>query len=157
MRKRFIDRPRATGFDYSGALTYHIGIATRAREPILTGDRALAVMSVLDAAHSSSFEVLLYTLMPDHAHLLLGGMNEESNLIRFVQRFKQVTSHRCVQETGERLWQPSFFDHALRGDEDRTALFEYIIENPVRAGLMGHSDDWPYQGGSMLAPRFRRR
>ncbi len=153
MRKRSIDRPRVAGFDYAGQHAYHVTITTRARAPILNGDRAIAVMSVLNSGAPSAFEVLLSTLMPDHLHVLLASLSETSNLIRYVQRFKQVTSHRCIQETGVRLWQPSFFDHGLRGGENRGALIRYIIENPARAGVVEHSGEWPYQGGSLLATR----
>ena len=38
------------------------------------------------------------------------------------------------------------FHHRLRRDESYTDKWEYIRENPVRAGLVKDSDDWPYQG-----------
>jgi REP-associated tyrosine transposase len=44
------------------------------------------------------------------------------------------------------LWQPEFFDHVLRNDESCSQKWEYVRENPVRAGLVPRADDWPYQG-----------
>lgn len=47
----------------------------------------------------------------------------------------------------ERLkWQPGFFDHLLRNDESYAQKWNYVRENPVRAGLARTSDEWPYQG-----------
>ena len=36
------------------------------------------------------------------------------------------------------LWQPRFFDRALRTVKEYHAKLEYIHLNPVRAGLVGH-------------------
>lgn len=44
------------------------------------------------------------------------------------------------------FWQRGFFDHLLRNSESYTEKWEYVRQNPVRAGLVRHPDDWPYQG-----------
>jgi REP element-mobilizing transposase RayT len=43
-------------------------------------------------------------------------------------------------------WQPGFFDHLIRNDESYGEKWNYVRENPVRAGLVTNADDWPYQG-----------
>ena len=40
------------------------------------------------------------------------------------------------------MWQPRFFDHALRTGKEYHEKVEYIHLNPVRAGLVGHPQDW---------------
>ena len=44
------------------------------------------------------------------------------------------------------FWQPGFFDHLLRNDESYAQKWEYVRQNPVRAGLVKSAEDWPYQG-----------
>ena len=44
------------------------------------------------------------------------------------------------------VWQEEFFDHVLRSSESYSQKWEYVKENPVRAGLVKKSDDWPFQG-----------
>jgi hypothetical protein len=44
------------------------------------------------------------------------------------------------------LWQPGFFDHILRSDESYAEKWNYVRDNPVRAGLVKDADKWPYQG-----------
>ena len=80
----------------------------------------------------------LLLLMPDHLHMLIGvpGDAELSNVIR---DFKRIAA-----KTANIDWQRSFFDHRLRHDESETEKFEYIRQNPVRAGLIGPNEDWPY-------------
>ena len=33
----------------------------------------------------------------------------------------------------------------LRNDESYGEKWEYVRENPLRAGLVSRADDWPYQ------------
>jgi hypothetical protein len=51
------------------------------------------------------------------------------------------------------LWQPGFFDHLLRNDESYNRKWEYVRENPVRAGLVSGADDWPYQSEFVVIDR----
>jgi putative transposase len=51
------------------------------------------------------------------------------------------------------LWQPGFFDHVLRNDESYSQKWEYVRENPVRAGLVARADEWPYQGELVVIDR----
>src|SRR6478672_8443810 len=41
------------------------------------------------------------------------------------------------------LWQREYFDHVLRSDESYAEKWDYVRENPVRAGLVRSSNDWP--------------
>ena len=42
------------------------------------------------------------------------------------------------------VWQENFFDHRLRTDETLGGKADYILQNPVRAGLAKNIEDWPY-------------
>jgi putative transposase len=76
----------------------------------------------------------------------------------FMQKWKQWTSKRIAREIGVAdmgdrglkrsgtIWQEEFFDHILRSSESYSQKWEYVKENPVRAGLVNNSDDWPFQG-----------
>jgi putative transposase len=41
-------------------------------------------------------------------------------------------------------WQENYFDHRLRGDEQFGEKADYVLQNPVRAGLVKRAQDWPY-------------
>jgi len=45
-----------------------------------------------------------------------------------------------------RVWQREFFDHVLRSEESYAEKWEYMRQNPVRAGLAMSAEDWPFQG-----------
>jgi hypothetical protein len=44
------------------------------------------------------------------------------------------------------LWQREFFDHVLRSTESYSEKWNYVKDNPVRAGLVSASDEWKYAG-----------
>ncbi len=47
-------------------------------------------------------------------------------------------------------WQPGSFDRLLRSDESAEEKWQYIRQNPVRAGLAENWQDWPYRVGLEL-------
>ena len=77
------------------------------------------------------FEVLAFALMPDHAHLLIRV--EAGDLVRGVGSWKRQTTFWYREGGGHGLlWQRSFYDHALRRDEDLATVAHYIASNPMR-------------------------
>lgn len=63
-----------------------------------------------------------------------------------MQRFKQTSGYRFKAKRGQPLWQRSFYDHVLRGEEDMEEVAEYIWNNPVRAGLAEEREEYPFWG-----------
>ena len=84
--------------------------------------------------------------MPEHVHLFVRG-GPEFRLGRWVGLLKQALAKAAKLSAGKKqVWQPGFFDHLLRSDESYAQKWEYVRENPVRAGLVKFAQDWPYQG-----------
>jgi REP element-mobilizing transposase RayT len=101
---------------------------------------------ILASASETKFEVMAYSVMPDHVHLLTHGLDASSNLSRFVQRFKQVTGFEFKKATGSPLWHRSYYDHVLRSEDDVHDVAAYIWHNPVKAGLVASATDYPFSG-----------
>ena len=80
----------------------------------------------------------LLLLMPDHAHLLI-SVAPDVSLSRLIRDYKRIT----VRLAGVK-WQRNFFDHRLRHSESVTRKYDYIRQNPVRAGLVANEGEWPY-------------
>jgi REP element-mobilizing transposase RayT len=87
-----------------------------------------------------------YVIMPDHLHLFVRG-TQTFDLGRWVGMLKQHLAKAIARPTtAEPVWQRGFFDHILRSDESYGQKWEYVRENPLRAGLVSHAEDWPYAG-----------
>jgi len=87
-----------------------------------------------------------YVIMPDHIHLFVTGP-DDFELGRWIGLLKQIIG-KNVDLGGSRdpIWQRRFFDHLLRSDESYAQKWNYVRDNPVRAGLARSADDWPYAG-----------
>jgi len=91
--------------------------------------------------------VYTYCLMPDHLHYLVGPVQEGVSVLVFSDQFKGKTTNRSWQHGWRgKLWQPRSYDHIVRVEEDLRQIAEYILNNPVRKGLVDHAEDWPWSG-----------
>jgi REP element-mobilizing transposase RayT len=96
---------------------------------------------------TKEFNVALgrYVIMPDHLHLFVRG-DQCLVLASWVKGLKRAMLKVLPIECRRSFWQPGFFDHLLRNDESYGQKWEYVRQNPVRAGLVKFAKDWPYQG-----------
>jgi putative transposase len=92
------------------------------------------------------FAVIVYCFMPDHFHVLIEGTSDDADLQEFVRIWKQQTSFDVKRDFGVKLWQRGYYEHILRGDESLEKVARYILENPVRKGLVQSPDEYPYLG-----------
>ncbi len=89
-------------------------------------------------------QALCWVLMPDHWHGLI-ALGERDDLSTVMNRFKSLARKQPGQDVRKPIgWARGFHDHALRHDEDILAAADYVIANPVRAGLVEHVNDYPY-------------
>ena len=80
----------------------------------------------------------LLLLMPDHLHMLV-SFGRGSDMVKVVTAWKRyAATHHGV------LWQRGFFEHRLRRDESIDEKASYILQNPVRAGLVDKPAAWPW-------------
>lgn len=88
---------------------------------------------------------LCWVLMPDHWHGLV-ELGDGAELAYVMQRFKGVLSRRIGLHAALAgpLWMHGYHDHALRREEDLRTAADYVIANPVRAGLAANPGAWPY-------------
>jgi putative transposase len=129
---------------------YFLTFCTHHRRKLFTDDEAVTLVKdkILHAAGVYEFAIPAYVFMPDHAHLLVGGRSESSDLRAFVKLAKQESGYAFSNAYGDRLWQPSYNDHVLRDDEADLPAIRYIVWNPVRDGLVTHPDEYPFLGST---------
>jgi REP element-mobilizing transposase RayT len=82
--------------------------------------------------------------MPDHLHVVVAPEDRDVK----VGNFSGALKRWIREELGASWkWQPGCFDRLLRSDESLHEKWRYLQENPVRAGLVSNSGNWPYQIG----------
>jgi type I restriction enzyme R subunit len=74
--------------------------------------------------------------MPNHVHLLVAFLDEES-MLRQCDSWKHFTATEINRALGQRghFWQQDGFDHLVRSADQFEYLRKYIADNPRRARL----------------------
>jgi len=148
-QKPYPKRPRLHDrSSYIGERLYFITITTNKRNQFFVHEHITKSMInyLYDISQKKLFDVLVYCFMPDHVHLLLRGTSHSSNLTKFISAYKQKTGFTFKKRFDANLWAKSFHDHVLRKEEKIQNIGKYILENPVRAGLVENMLDYPYSG-----------
>ena len=96
--------------------------------------------------HRRRYEIYVAVVMPDHLHMILTPLIDSErleifSLTRITQAIKSASARAINQELRRRgpVWQEESFDHVLRSSEGLDAKVEYVVQNPVRKGLV---TDW---------------
>ena len=133
---------------YVGLHSYFVTVCTLDRhKAFLEQSLCLFARSELLAyAKCHRFAIATYCLMPDHAHLLLSAKCEDAKLTKMLAAWKQRTGFAWSRRISRRLWQKGYWDYTLRAEEEILSFARYIVENPVRAGLVRDPRDYPWTG-----------
>jgi putative transposase len=138
--------PRMKTHDYSESRFYFLTVCTTSRKDIFTCPdyAALALDVILKYAKKLLMDVHCLCVMPDHIHLLLVPVGEMP-----VDKFIGVIKGRISRLLGKtickgKIWQASFYDHILRQWEEPIDSVRYILENPVRKGLVTRFTDYKW-------------
>jgi putative transposase len=92
-----------------------------------------------------------FCLMTTHYHLVVEATADD--LSRGMQRLNGGYARRFNERhgTGGHLFGGRYRALAIESEEHLDAAREYVLANPVRAGLCRSVDDWPWSGCPELA------
>jgi len=124
---------------------YIVTAVTEGRTPVFLDSRAAAVACRAAFVGIRDSHFLAWVVMPDHFHglLQLGEVSPLSEVMRCFKGGTAIEINRLLSRRG-RLWQASFHDRAVRRERDLETLARYIIENPLRAGIVTRVGDYPF-------------
>ena len=94
-----------------------------------------------------SHAVYVYCLMPEHLHLLSSPLESGIPVTQYMGGLvSKITCLSWNYGYSGKLIQRSFYDHVIRKEEDLRRIAGYILNNPVRRGLVQRWEDYPYCG-----------
>ena len=135
-----------------GSVFYTICLETDAKG--LTGPAVAAFcIDVLQRRMAAAqTRIDAFCFMPDHLHVLATGMIESADSWLGIVQFKQVTGKWFWSEGIGIAWQRRFDGRILNGWEAAEPVAEYIMNNPVRAGLVEAWQYYPHSGRTEWKP-----
>ena len=112
------------------------------RGELTSEERDLVLASCL-YWHTRRVVIHLVVAMPDHVHMLLSPLLSDTgwhDLPELIHSIKSYTANQINRSRGEAgpLWQPEYFDRIVRDAEEFKQKWDYMLRNPVKAGLVGH-------------------
>jgi putative DNA methylase len=88
-----------------------------------------------------------WVIMPNHVHLLITPSIQVSKITRSLKGATARQANLLLNRTGP-FWQDESYDHLVRNPEEFRRIENYIIQNPVRAGLATSPEEFPWSSAS---------
>jgi putative transposase len=137
---------RLRSFDYIGEHEYFVTCCVYDRRSIFVNSGVVDCVrrEMLWTCEERAFWSRVSVFMPDHVHFLVRGEVPDAAFLPFMKTLRQRTAVAYRRLKGERLWQSGYYERVLRPSDNWADIASYIQDNPVRAGLIGASDAYPF-------------
>ncbi len=94
-------------------------------------------------------EALVYLFMPDHCHTILQGKSITAESLRALAGFTQKSGTWLLQHRLPFRWQGDFSDRILQGKKEIEKEVRFILNNPVRKGIVADWHSYRYKGSTI--------
>jgi putative transposase len=105
------------------------------------------------------YELLTYCIMPNHVHLLVyhfsdleinktnlygkGKNYSFSETLRLIKGSTSREANKILNRSGS-FWHHESYDHIVRNEKELNNIVNYILQNPVKAGLINEWKNWKW-------------
>ena len=91
------------------------------------------------------YTIIDYTIMSNHVHLTFYQLTQElGEVLGSIKKYsaRQINLlHNC---TGRQVWLHESYDHLVRNQYELAFYHTYTLENPVKAKIVTHWQDYPF-------------
>jgi REP element-mobilizing transposase RayT len=111
---------------------------------------ARLVADALHFQHNRTADLDSFTIMSNHVHVVLTPLEKSDgsyhSLARILHSIKSFTSNQANRILGLEgaFWQHESYDHYVRDPEELLRIRRYVLNNPVKAGLIDSIENWPW-------------
>ena len=119
---------------------------------------AAILVDSLEHWNEKRYDLLAYTIMPNHAHILFtpleterGGYYTLGHIMQSLKGYTARMANRALNRSGS-FWQHESYDRWVRNDAELERIVAYILENPVNARLVQEWNEWPWSYCKWMAP-----
>ncbi len=111
---------------------------------------ARLVSDSLHYRHNRVYTLHAFCIMPNHVHVVFTPLPESEgtyySMAKIMQSLKGYTAYQANRILGRRgaFWQHESFDHVVRSAAEGQRILNYVLNNPVKAGLVQDWSEWPW-------------
>jgi REP element-mobilizing transposase RayT len=116
------------------------------REPQI----AELVVESLHHRDNRVYDLDAFCIMPNHVHVVYtpllkddGTYHAMSAIMHSLKRYTARQANLLLGREGS-FWQHENYDHVVRDEEEWRRIIMYVLNNPVKAGLVRQWDEWPW-------------
>ena len=93
----------------------------------------ICVDETIQMANKDNVKIEKYVIMPNHIHMIviLKHRADDRGRSSLHQVIRNIKSY-ITKWAGFSIWQPRFYDHIIRSEEDYQRIWRYIDENPAK-------------------------
>ncbi|HJW87229.1 MAG TPA: transposase [Candidatus Brocadiaceae bacterium] len=92
------------------------------------------------------YDLLAYCIMPNHVHVVFTVERSATSLYKALQSLKAYTAreaNKILLRNGA-FWQHESYDHVVRDGKKLERIIDYVLHNPVKAGLVSSRELWKW-------------
>lgn len=135
-------------------------VVSYGRRPIFTCPQArVALRDAMKRVRAKlPFDMPACVLLPDHLHCVWALPIGDGDFPQRWRRIKELFTRRYLAAGGSEIrvtvdqrrqgrrgvWQPRYWEHLIRNEEEWYAYRDYIHLNPVKHGYVRDPLDWPW-------------
>jgi putative transposase len=94
------------------------------------------------------YELHAFAVMPNHVHTLVTAAVPLPQLTRSLKGITAQKANAILGLTGRPFWQEESYDHVVRDRKEFEKIWNYIEQNPVRAGLVREPSEYRWSSAS---------
>jgi len=124
---------------------------------------AEVVEELIHYRDKKDYDLIAYCIMPNHVHMVfeintVGRLAESTSMhngrdsvstymvtqiLESLKKFTAIRANRILHRSGQ-FWQRESYDHVIRDDNDLSRIVDYVLWNPVKAGLAESWEEWSW-------------
>ena len=109
---------------------------------LLRPEIAQLVADAIRHGADTSYLLHAWVVMPNHIHLLITPQSDVPKLMQSLKGSTARQANLLVRRTGTPFWQNESYDRLVRDSDEFRKIENYILQNPVRAGLVASAEKY---------------
>lgn len=111
------------------------------------------------------YDLHCFTIMPNHVHVVFSIEDDNvdvnvgriadstarnsvsgyrvTKILQDLKKFTAIESNKILKRSGQ-FWQNESYDHVIRNSTEYRNVINYVINNPVKAGLVDNAENWKW-------------